>query len=92
MRFPYITVSDMKNGTVVSEELGKCLERVIDPVEVEFETHYREIGVRSNGRGVFHKKLVFGKSLGNKRVFWVHPNSLMIKYRFCLGAGCTKLH
>ena len=76
LRFPEF------NEAWITEELGKCLERVIDPVEVEFETHYREIGVRSHGRGVFHKKLVFGKSLGNKRVFWVHPNSLILNIVF----------
>ena len=76
LRFPEF------NEAWTTEKLGNCLERVIDPVEVEFETQYREIGVRSHGRGIFHKKPVSGKSLGNKRVFWVSPNSLILNIVF----------
>ena len=76
LRFPEF------NEAWIAEKLGNCLERVIDPVEVEFETQYREIGVRSHGGGIFHKKPVSGKSLGNKRVFRVYPNSLILNIVF----------
>ncbi len=70
------------NETWITEKLGTCLVRIIDPVKVELKTHYREIGVRSHGRGVFHKEPVSGKSLANKRVFWVHSNSLILNIVF----------
>lgn len=51
-------------------------------VDVQPETQYRQIGVRSHGKGVFHKKPVSGESLGNKRVFWVQPDCLVLNIVF----------
>lgn len=58
------------------------LERVSTPVEVVPEKLYRQIGVRSHGRGVFHKEAVTGADLGNKRVFHVVPNALVLNIVF----------
>ena len=58
------------------------LERASDPVEVTDDETYREIGVRSHGRGVFHKEEVTGKELGNKRVFNVVSNALVLNIVF----------
>ncbi|MCC7335388.1 MAG: restriction endonuclease subunit S [Pirellulaceae bacterium] len=44
-----------------------------DPVDVELATSYMQIGIRSHGKGIFHKEQVTGKSLGSKRVYWVKP-------------------
>lgn len=38
---------------------------------------YVEIGIRSYGRGIFHKAPVTGDSLGNKRVLQVSPGDLV---------------
>lgn len=43
---------------------------------------YREIGVRSHGRGVFHKEATSAEILGNKRVFWLKPGTLVFNIVF----------
>ena len=66
-------------------EMGRVdsfVERASEAVNVEVETVYREIGIRSHGKGVFHKKPIIGKELGNKRVFWVHPNAFVVNIVF----------
>ena len=49
---------------------------------VKPETRYTEIGVRSHGRGVFHKEPITGEDLGNKRVFWLKPGTLVFNIVF----------
>jgi len=44
----------------------------LDPLE-----DYIEIGVRSYGRGIFHKQPVSGASLGDKRVLRISPGDLV---------------
>ncbi|MEP3296061.1 MAG: restriction endonuclease subunit S [Pseudoruegeria sp.] len=51
-------------------------------MEVQPEESYRQIGVRSHGRGVFHKDAVTGAALGGKRVFHVVPNSFVVNIVF----------
>jgi len=43
---------------------------------------YRQIGVRSHGKGIFHKEAVTGTELGDKRVFHVVPNALVVNIVF----------
>jgi type I restriction enzyme S subunit len=43
---------------------------------------YREIGIRSFGKGVFHKAPVEGSVLGNKRVLQIHPGDLVFNNVF----------
>jgi type I restriction enzyme S subunit len=64
------------------EEVGQLLRRVSEPVDVKSEEQYRQIGVRSHGKGVFHKEPVLGSELGEKRVFWVKPNAMVINIVF----------
>jgi hypothetical protein len=52
------------------------------PVNVEPGETYREIGIRSFGRGIFHKEPVTGASLGTKRVFEIHPGDLVLSNVF----------
>lgn len=49
----------------------------VDPLET-----YREIGIRSFGKGIFHKEPVGGEALGAKRVFQVHPGDLVLSNVF----------
>lgn len=76
LRFPEFT-EPWKTDSVDS-----FVKRVNNPVVVEPDTIYREIGVRSHGKGIFHKEPVTGKSLGNKRVFWVHPKAFVVNIVF----------
>ena len=61
---------------------GDVATRVRRPVEVKPEGVYSEIGVRSHGRGLFHKNVITGKELGSKRVFHVEPDCLVFNIVF----------
>ena len=63
-------------------QIGKLVKQVRKPVYVEKELHYQEIGIRSHGKGIFHKVEITGKELGNKRVFWIEPNCLILNIVF----------
>lgn len=63
-------------------ELGRLLERVRRPVNVLPDQEYREIGIRSHGRGLFYKEPVAGRDLGKKPVFWVEDGCLIISIVF----------
>lgn len=65
-----------------SKPISSLLARQSTPVEVKHEGEYREIGVRSHGKGIFHKEPVKGAELGNKRVFHVVPGALVINIVF----------
>ena len=58
------------------------MTRASTPVQVDPNREYREIGIRSHGRGVFHKDPIKGKTLGDKRVFDVVPGSLAFNIVF----------
>ena len=62
--------------------LNDVMKRVSKPVDVEKETLYRQIGIRSHGKGLFYKENVTGKELGNKRVFWIEPDCLVLNIVF----------
>lgn len=76
LRFPEFT-EPWKTGSIDS-----CVKRYNHPVAVEPDCMYRQIGVRSHGKGIFHKAPVTGKSLGDKRVFWVHPQAFVVNIVF----------
>lgn len=62
--------------------LGAVLEKIAVPVEVDPNATYQEIGIRSHGKGIFHKEPVLGSSIGDKRVFWVQPNAFVVNIVF----------
>ncbi len=62
--------------------LGDLLDPVVRPVDVRPDETYREIGIRSHGRGIFHKEPVSGLELGNKRVFWIEPGNFVLNIVF----------
>jgi type I restriction enzyme, S subunit len=62
--------------------LGGVFRREARSIEVEAAGRYREIGIRSHGKGVFHKEEIIGASLGNKRVFEVVPGALAMNIVF----------
>lgn len=63
-------------------KLGELLERIVKPVKVAADSIYQEIGIRSHGRGVFHKDPVSGEELAEKRVFSVVEDSLVLNIVF----------
>jgi type I restriction enzyme, S subunit len=62
--------------------LGEILRSVRRPVDVKPDVMYREIGIRSHGKGLFHKEPVSGLELGSKRVFWVEPGAFVLNIVF----------
>jgi type I restriction enzyme S subunit len=70
------------DGDWVTRSMADLLARAAKPVSVDAKTLYREIGVRSHGKGVFHKEPVSGSEIGNKRVFWVVANTLVVNIVF----------
>ncbi len=62
--------------------IGDCLERVERPVSVQADELYTQIGIRSHGKGLFHKEPVLGRSLGNKAVFWIEPDCFVLNIVF----------
>lgn len=65
-----------------AKKIGSILDRMVDPVKVELEATYQEIGIRSHGKGMFDKSPVTGKRLGNKKVFWVHADCFILNIVF----------
>jgi type I restriction enzyme S subunit len=71
------------NGGELQEvQLKKIFEKVADPIKLGSDESYREIGIRSHGKGIFHKEPVTGRSLGSKRVYPVIPGCLTLNIVF----------
>lgn len=78
LRFPEFRKSKPWKLAPISD----LLEKVSNPVNINATTVYREIGIRSHGKGIFHKSPITGAELGDKRVFWVEDNALAINIVF----------
>lgn len=52
------------------------------PVQVEPSERYHEIGIRSFGRGTFHKPPMEGALLGTKKIFRIEANDLLFNIVF----------
>ncbi|TFV32009.1 hypothetical protein E4K10_13570 [Streptomyces sp. T1317-0309] len=47
------------------------------PVEIEPDLKYIQIGIRSFGRGIFHRDATLGSDLGRLRYFEIRPERLV---------------
>jgi type I restriction enzyme S subunit len=72
------------------KKLGTVLKRVKKPVSVSADAKYQEIGIRSHGKGIFHKNIITGRELGNKSVFWVEPDCLVLNIVFAWEQAVAK--
>lgn len=52
------------------------------PVEIEPDGAYPELGVRSFGRGTFHKPVLSGSEVGTKKLFEIAPGDLLFNIVF----------
>lgn len=52
------------------------------PVEIKADGEYRELGVRSFGRGTFHKPVLPGAEVGTKKLFEIVPGDLLFNIVF----------
>jgi len=62
--------------------LGEVAPLVRRPVNVELDGAYPELGVRSFGKGAFHKPVLSGADVGNKRLFEIHQGDLLFNIVF----------
>jgi type I restriction enzyme, S subunit len=69
-------------GSWCSQKISTLLSKASNAVNVEPESTYREIGIRSHGKGIFHKEQVRGKTIGEKRVFHVVQDALILNIVF----------
>jgi hypothetical protein len=69
--------------------LGEELSQVRRPVQIDPAHTYREIGVRSHGRGIFVKDPIKGAELGTKRVFAMAPHELVFNIVFAWEGAVT---
>lgn len=51
-------------------------------VTVDLEASYAELGIRSFGKGTFHKPTITGQELGDKRVYRIEPGDLLFSNVF----------
>jgi type I restriction enzyme S subunit len=52
------------------------------PVKVSLEEKYPELGIRSFGKGTFHKPAINGINVGTKKIFQIHKNDLLFSNVF----------
>ena len=63
-------------------KIRRLIRIVRRPIIVRPDTNYQEIGIRSWGKGIFHKDPVRGVLLGNKRMFRIEPGDLVLNIVF----------
>ena len=61
------------------EQIAPLVRR---PVEVSLESSYPELGVRSFGKGTFHKPALSGLDVGTKRLFRIEEGDLVFNIVF----------
>ena len=86
---PRLRFQEYKEGWK-NNKIKDIIERISDPVLVDEDHDYYQIGIRSHGKGIFHKVGVKGIDLGNKRVFWVHENCLIVNIVFAWEQAIAK--
>ena len=64
------------------KKINDVLSKKTESVDVQAGDEYRQIGIRSHGKGIFYKEPVSGLSLGNKRIFWIHADCFIVNIVF----------
>ena len=63
-------------------KLRRILTQKKRPVEVQQDSDYQEIGIRSWGRGIFHKEPLKGALLEEKSVYRIQPGDFVLNIVF----------
>ncbi|EQB37047.1 hypothetical protein M948_10235 [Virgibacillus sp. CM-4] len=83
-----------KNGIFPDDwkvrKIKDILKRVRKPVDVQPNQGYKQIGIRSHGKGIFYKETVSGEELGNKAVFWIEPDCFIVNIVFAWEMAVAK--
>ena len=72
------------------EKISKIFTKVSNPVKVDINEQYQEIGIRSHGKGIFYKEKILGEKLGNKSVFWIEQDCLILNIVFAWEQAIAK--
>lgn len=65
-----------------ARRLGEIAPLVRRPVEIDRNATYPELGLRSYGKGTFHKPALLGAEVGNKRLFQIKAGDLLFSNVF----------
>jgi type I restriction enzyme S subunit len=71
-------------------QIDKLVKRISNPVDVDKDKKYKQIGIRSHGKGIFYKDEVSGLELGNKSVFWIEPECFIVNIVFAWELAVAK--
>lgn len=82
LQIPTIRFPEFNETKYTLYKTTDFLTRHITPVKLEEGVHYTEIGIRSWGKGIFHKPLVTSQDIGGKRVFWLDKNLFILNIVF----------
>lgn len=52
------------------------------PVKIDLSEQYHELGIRSFGKGTFHKPAIQGADIGTKKIFHIEPDDLVFNIVF----------
>lgn len=66
------------------------LKRVLNPVKLDDEQSYEEIGIRSHGKGIFYKPETTKSKIGNKRVFGIEADLFIVNIVFAWEQAIAK--
>jgi type I restriction enzyme S subunit len=72
------------------QSISEIAYRVKKSFIPEKDRIYKEIGIRSHAKGIFHKEPITGKSLGNKSVFWIEPDCFVVNIVFAWEQAVAK--
>lgn len=62
--------------------MGEVAPIIRRPVTIEPDGEYPELGVRSFGKGTFHKPVLYGIDVGTKKLYHIHPGDLVFSNVF----------
>jgi type I restriction enzyme S subunit len=65
-----------------ARRLGEIAPLIRRPVEIDPDATYPELGLRSYGKGTFHKPALTGAEVGNKRLFQIKAGDLLFSNVF----------
>lgn len=74
-------VEELSKGSPLAP-MAEVAPVVRRPVEVQPEEWYPDLGIRSFGKGTFHKEAIKGSKLGSKRLYCIEPNDLLFSNVF----------
>lgn len=64
------------------KQMRDVAPQVRRPINLVTDGNYAELGIRSFGKGTFHKPTLSGFDIGNKRIFQIEPDDLMFSNVF----------